>query len=68
MALKIKSSNRTNVNIEAALKEIKTEKMVALTILVPQSLRENVKIKAIHNKTNVTNVIVDYLKEYVGNK
>lgn len=66
MALKIRSNDRINTNKEEALKEVAAEKMVALTILVPQSIREDLKIKVIRNKTTVTNLILNYLKEYIS--
>jgi hypothetical protein len=64
MALKIKSNNRISHNKEESLKEVSKEKMVTLTVLVPESLRANLKVKTIRNKTNVTTVIVNYIKEY----
>lgn len=66
MALKIRSNDRINTNKEEALKEVVSEKMVTLTILVPQSLRENLKVKAIRDKTTITNLIINYLKKYIG--
>lgn len=65
MALKIKSNNRVSHNKEESLKEVSKEKMVTLTVLVPESLRANFKVKTIRNKTNVTTVIVNYIKEYL---
>jgi len=65
MALKIKSNNRISHNKEESLKEVSKEKMVTLTVLVPESLRANFKVKTIRNKTNVTTVIVNYIKEYI---
>ncbi len=66
MALKIRSSDRINTNKEEALKEVVAEKMVTLTILVPQSIREDLKVKVIRNKTTITNLILNYLKEYIS--
>jgi len=66
MALKIRSSDRINANKEEALKEVVAEKMVTLTILVPQSIREDLKVKVIRNKTTVTNLILNYLREYIS--
>ena len=60
MTLKIKSTNRISIDKEEALKEILKEKMVTLTVLVPESLRANFKVQTIRNKTNVTTVIVNY--------
>ena len=64
MTLKIKSTNRISIDKEEALNEISKEKMVTLTVLVPESLRANFKVQTIRNKTNVTKVIVNYIKEY----
>ena len=60
MALKIKSTNRISHNKEESLKEVSKEKMVTLTVLVPESLRANFKVQTIRNKTNVTTVIVKF--------
>lgn len=65
MALKPKSNNRISLDKEKALKEISKEKMVTLTVLVPESLRANFKVQTIRNKTNVTTVIVNYIREYI---
>ena len=66
MALKPRSKERVNTYKEEALKEVSSERMVTLTILVPESVREDFKVKAIRNKTNVTNVILTYIKEYIN--
>ena len=65
MALKPKLKNNPNLHKEEALKEVVKEKMVNITILLPESLRDNLKVKAIRNKTNITNVIINYIKEYI---
>lgn len=65
MALKPKLKNNSNLQKEEALKEVVKEKMVYITILLPESLKDNFKVKTIRNKTNITNVLVNYIKEYV---
>ena len=67
MALKpkLKINNNSNLHKEEALKEVVKEKMVNITILLPESLRDNLKVKAIRNKTNITNVIINYIREYI---
>ena len=44
MALSLKNNKRIHLNRDEALKELKSEKMVTMTILVPLSLKEDVKI------------------------
>lgn len=66
MALKTKSHKRTSFDKEESLKAVSQEKMVTLTVLVPESLRANFKVQTIRNKTNVTTVIVNYIKEYIS--
>jgi hypothetical protein len=51
--------------MEEILKEVQKEKMVTLTISVPESLRDKFKIVAIHNKTNIKSFITKYLEECV---
>lgn len=67
MALKpkLKINNNSNFHKEEALKEVVKEKMVNITILLPESLRDNLKVKAIRNKSNITNVLINYIKEYI---
>ena len=65
MALKPKLKNNSNLYKEEALKEVVKEKMVGITILVPESVKDNLKVKTIRNKTNITNVILHYIKEYI---
>ena len=65
MTLKHRLKNNSNLHKEEALKEVVKEKMVNITILLPESLRDNLKVKAIRNKTNITNVIINYIKEYI---
>jgi phosphoribosyl-dephospho-CoA transferase len=66
MALKPKLKNNSNLYKEEALKEVVKEKMVGITILVPESVKDNLKVKAIRNKTNITNVLINYIKEYIN--
>lgn len=66
MALKPKLKNNSNLQKEEALKEVVKEKMVYITILLPESLKDNFKVKTIRNKTNITNVLINYIKEYVN--
>lgn len=65
MALKPKLKNNSNLQKEEALKEVVKEKMVYITILLPESLKDNFKVKTIRNKTNITNVLLSCIKEYV---
>jgi len=65
MALKPKLKNNSNLQKEEALKDVVKEKMVYITILLPESLKDNFKVKTIRNKTNITNVLLSYIKEYV---
>jgi hypothetical protein len=48
------------------MKDSDKETMVTLTIRIPQAIRENLKVKVIRNKTTVTNVILNYLREYIN--
>lgn len=68
MALKPKLKNNSNFQKEEALKEVVKEKMVYITILLPESLKDNFKVKTIRNKTNITNVLINYIKEYISEK
>lgn len=45
---------------------IKTEKTASITIRLPESLKQECKIKAVRNKTTITELIISYLKEYIS--
>ena len=65
MALSIKASNRTNVHKEQAIKEIAAEKMVKLTINIPKSLHSEFKIAAIRDNTDMTDLVLNWIKQYI---
>ena len=65
MTLKPRLKNNSNLHKEEALKEVVKETMVNITILLPESLRDNLKVKAIRNKSNITNVLINYIREYI---
>jgi hypothetical protein len=65
MALSIKSSNRANVHKEQAIKEITAEKIVKLTINIPKSMHSEFKIAAIRNSTDMTDLVLNWIKQYI---
>ena len=66
MALQIKTKNtlRLNPNKTEAIKEVTAEKMTKLTINVPKSLHSEFKIAAIRHNTDMTNLVINWIKEY----
>lgn len=66
MALTIKPVSRDNIKKEEALKEIRKDKAVKLTINIPESLRSKFKIVTIRNGTDMSEVILNWIEEYVG--
>ena len=65
MALTIKPSNRANANKEQAIKEITAEKIVKLTINIPKSMHSEFKIAAIRNSTDMTDLVLNWIKQYI---
>jgi hypothetical protein len=66
MVLKVRINDRTNPNKEEALKEITKEKMVTLTVLVPESVKADLKIKAVRNKTTLHKLILNWSRDYIN--
>jgi hypothetical protein len=54
------------ISYQEELEKIQKDKMVYLSILVPESLRYKVKMYAARNKTNIKDFIIKYLEECVG--
>jgi hypothetical protein len=66
MTLNLKSSTRVHTNHDKALKALMAEKMDKITLNVPKSLKRSFYSKTVNNDKNMTEVIVSYIKEYVG--
>jgi hypothetical protein len=66
MALKIKNSTRVHANYNEVYKELMAEKMDKITINIPKSLKKKFLSKTVKNDVKMTNVIIDSIKEYVG--
>ena len=65
MALTTKPSIRKNIYQEEAIKSVKAEKMAKLNINITKSLLSEFKIAAINNDTNMTDLIIGWIKEYI---
>jgi len=65
MALRIKANSRANINKENAIKEIAAEEMVTITVNIPKSLRTEFKIAAIRNSTTITDLVLNWIKQYI---
>jgi hypothetical protein len=65
MALTIKSTARNNLYKEEAIKSVKAEKMAKLNVNVPKSLHSEFKIAAIRDNTDMTELIIKWIKEYI---
>lgn len=65
MSLQIKPSSIKNKKIGNAIKEVQSEKMCKLTLNIPRSLRSQLKIKAELNGTDMTDIVISYIKKYV---
>jgi len=67
MSLKIKTkyiSGKT-AKIDKAIKELQNDSMVKLTLSIPKKLRSEFKIEAELNNTNMTEVVLQYIKQYI---
>ena len=65
MALHIKPNHRVSVNKENAIKEVLAEPMSKLTINIPKSLHSEFKIAAVHSNSNMTEIVIDWIKQYI---
>jgi hypothetical protein len=65
MSLQIKPVSVNNSKMAKAIKDVQSENLCKLTMNIPRSLRSELKIKAERNGTDMTNVVLSYIKQYV---
>ena len=65
MVLTVKPTARNHVEKANALKEVRADKMVKLTINIPLSLRVKFKITAATRGTDMSEEVLDWIEEYV---
>lgn len=66
MALKTKPKSNNNSNMQAAMAQIKKDNSVKLTISISKSMRSEFKIAAERKGSNMSTVILQYVKQYIG--
>lgn len=67
MAIQSKPLSTRNSNLQEALSEVqKPDELVKLTIQVPKQIRSEFKIKAEREGTNMSTVILQYVKQYIN--
>ena len=65
MSLQIKNNTSKTERMSKAIQDVQDEKMCKLTLNVTRSLRSQLKIKAELNNTDMTEVVVSYIKKYI---
>lgn len=65
MALGIKEKNRENIYKEDAIKSVVEGDVVKMNVALPKYLHYKFKIKAMQNNTNMSNLIVNWIRDYV---
>ena len=67
MVIQAKPISAHNSNLQEALSEVqKTDELVKLTIQVPKQIRSEFKIKAEREGTNMSTLILQYVKQYIN--
>jgi hypothetical protein len=67
MVIQAKPLSTRNTNLQQALSEVqKTDELVKLTIQVPKQIRSEFKIKAEREGTNMSTLILQYVKQYIN--
>jgi len=54
---------KDNLHTQEALKEIIAEEMDTITIRIPCSLKDKIKMEALLRRTTVTDIIINHIKE-----
>ncbi len=65
--LKAKRTRGTNQSKEEAIKEVTKEPIVRLNINLPESLHLQLKILAAKQRTDMTQIVIQLIREHLGN-
>lgn len=65
MALTVKPITRNDTRKENAIREVRAGPNVKLTVNISKSLRAKFKIATIHNNTDMSEVILNCIEEYI---
>lgn len=65
MALQIKTNEIKSCKMNNALMEMQKDTMVKLTLSIPKKIRSEFKISTERNNTNMTDAILQYVKQYI---
>ncbi len=60
-----KNSKRVHVNYNSALKELMAEEISRVIVRIPESLKIEFLVKVSRNKTDMSKVLLSFIKEYV---
>jgi predicted DNA binding CopG/RHH family protein len=67
MPIQAKPLSSRNNHLQEALSEVqKTDELVKLTVQVPKKMRSEFKIKAEMQGTNMSTLILEYVKQYIS--
>jgi hypothetical protein len=66
MALRVREKNRESSYKEEGIKSVIEGDIAKLNIAIPKQLHYKFKIKALQNNTNMSNLIVNWIKNYVN--
>lgn len=65
MALTVKPTTRSDTRKENAIREVRAGQNVKLTINISKSLRAKFKIATIRNNTDMSEVVLNWIEEYI---
>ncbi len=65
MPLKTKEKNRENIYKEEAIKNVVEEGIVKMNIAIPRQLHCKFKMKSVQENTNMSNLIINWIKDYL---
>jgi hypothetical protein len=65
MTLQTKPNAIKNHKMNDAIRAIQQDNMVKLTLSIPKKMRSEFKIATERNNTNMTDVILQYVKQYI---
>ena len=65
MALKTKEKNRKNIYKEEAIRNIVKDDIVKMNIAIQKQLHSKFKMKSVRENTNMSNLVINWIKDYV---
>lgn len=66
MVLKIKTTNRSYIDKEKAIRDVTVDKTVRINVNLPNTVLKKFKLKTVENNTTMSEIILQWVNDYIS--